>query len=131
MIAVDTNVLVRLFVVDEPQSAIAASFFGARSAGDPAYVPLVAMAEFGWVLRKKYKYPVDRIVAAVQAMLDSDDFLVERREVVEWALARYDSPKVELSDMIIARAGELAGCPSTMTFDREAAKRVPGMELLK
>lgn len=131
MIGVDTNVLVRLFVVDEPQSAVAATFFGKRSSADPAYVPLVAMAEFVWVLRKKYRYAPESIGAAVQSMLDSGDFAIEQRSIVEWAVAHFGPAKIDFSDLLIARAAEMASCPATVTFDRDAAKRVPGMELLK
>ena len=131
MIGVDTNVLIRLFIVDEPQSRISAAFFAARSSADPAFLSALVVAEFGWVLRKKYGFPPERIAAAIQGMLDSDDFAFEQRGVVEWALSEYEKTKADLSDLLIARLASLAGVTTTVTFDAKAAKRVPGMELLK
>lgn len=130
MIGVETHVLVRLFITDEPQSAKSKAFFAARSSDDPAYIPLVVVAEFAWVLRKKYKQDVGQIGRAVQSILDSDDFVVQDRRVVEWALDHYTHPRIDFSDLLIARASDLAGTKSIATFDREAAKRIPGMELL-
>jgi len=130
MIGVDTNVLVRLFIIDEPQSAKSKAFFAERSPDDPGYVPLVIIAESAWVLLRKYKQDTGQIGRVIQSILDSDDFVVQDRDVVEWALANYSHSSIDFSDLLIARAGELAGAKTTATFDRDAAKRIPGMELL-
>ncbi len=131
MIGVDTNVLVRLFIDDEPQSAKSLEFFSARSASDPAFVSLLVAAEFTWVLKKKYKKTSVEIGRALQSMLDSDDFVLEARDSVEWALANFTRSKIDFSDLLIARSSELARAPRIVTFDKEAARHVPGMELLK
>lgn len=131
MIGVDTNILVRLVIVEEPHSTRAVAFFGARSPADPAFISLVVMAEFAWVLKKKYKQGVDQIARAVQSLLDSDDFIVECRDRVEWALAHYSRSRIDFSDLLIARSSEVSGASRTSTFDHAAAKYVPGMELLK
>ena len=130
MIGVDTNVLVRLFIVDEPQSSKSKAFFAARSPDDPGYVPLVVIAESAWVLRRKYKQGVEQICRVMQSILDSDDFVVQERHVVEWAVANYLHSSIDFADLLIARTSELAGAKNTATFDQNAAKRIPGMELL-
>jgi predicted nucleic-acid-binding protein len=131
MIGVDTNVLVRLFVPVEPQREASIAFFAKRSPADPAYVPLVVVAEFAWVLRRRYKYEFDQIGQGIRWMLDSDDFVVEKRDLVEWALANYTRSRIDFSDLLISRSSESAGASGTVTFDIDAAKYVPGMELLK
>jgi predicted nucleic-acid-binding protein len=131
MTGVDTNILVRLFITEEPHSAKAIAFFKQRSSSDPAFVSLVVMAEFVWVLKKKYKQNMAQISTAIQSLLDSDDFIVEHWERAEWALAHYTSARIDFSDLLIARSGALAGAAGTATFDVDAAKLVPGMELLK
>jgi len=131
MIGVDTNVLVRLFVPVEPQRDAALAFFGKRSPADPAYVSLVVLAEFAWVLRRRYKYSFARIGEGIQRVLDSDDFVVEGRDRVEWALAHYARSKIDFSDLLIARSAATAGARRTVTFDIDATKYIPGMELLK
>jgi predicted nucleic-acid-binding protein len=130
MIGVDTNVLVRLFISDEPQSAAARKFFGERGPSDPAFVSLLVLSEFGWVLRKKYKKLPEEIRASIQGILDSDDFVVEQRALVETVLSGLGPSKSDLADLFIARTAELAGCRSTVTFDRSASK-FSGMALLK
>lgn len=131
MIGVDTNVLVRLFVPVEPQREASIAFFGKRSPADPAFVSLVVVAEFAWVLQRRYKYAFGQIGQGIRWMLDSDDFVIECRDLVEWALANYTRSRINFSDLLIARSGELAGAPRTSTFDIDAARYVPGMELLK
>jgi predicted nucleic-acid-binding protein len=131
MIGVDTNVLVRLFITEEPQSTKSKVFFAARSPMDPALVSLVVMAEFAWVLKKKYKQGFEQIAQVIASMLDSNDFVIEGRDRVEWALANYTRSRIDFSDLLIARSNELAGAPRTTTFDGDASKYVPGMELLK
>ena len=131
MIGVDTNLLVRLFVPVEPQREIALAFFDKRSPADPGYVSLVVIAEFAWVLKRRYKYDFRKIGEGIQWMLDSDDFIVEARDRVEWALTQYTRSKIDFSDLLIARSAAVAGARRTITFDVNAAKYVPGMELLK
>jgi predicted nucleic-acid-binding protein len=131
MIGADTNVLVRLFVPVEPQRDAAIAFFSKRSPADPAYVSLVVVAEFAWVLQRRYKYDFAQIGQGIRYMLDSDDFVVEGRDRVEWALANYTRSRIDFADLLIARSGQLAKVPRTVTFDTDAAKFVPGMELLK
>lgn len=130
MIGADTNVLVRLFIIDEPQSAMSKRFFAGCSPGNPCFVSLVVMVELAWVLRRKYEQPATQIGLVVQSMLDSDDFVIEGREVVEWAVSNYGPAGVDFSDLLIARSGHLAGAPRTITFDKRAARHIPGMELL-
>ena len=132
MIGVDTNVLLRLLIVDDPrQNELALSFFAERSPLSPARISLVVLAELAWVLDKKYKYAVDRIGEAIGAMLDSPDLVVERPELVQWALDHFNRSKIDFADLLISRANLLADCAMTVTFDRDAAKLVPDMELLK
>lgn len=53
MIAVDTNVLVRLLTADDPkQLAAARSLF----ASDPIWVAKTVLLETGWVLRSLYGF---------------------------------------------------------------------------
>ena len=131
MIGVDTNVLVRLLVPGEPQREKAEAFFLQRSAADPAFVSLVVLVELVWVLNRHYGYGFEQLQKAAQWLLDSDDFVVEHRDRVEWALENYTRSRIDFPDLLIARAGEETGAPRTATFDINAAKFVPGMELLK
>ncbi len=131
MIGVDTNVLVRLFVNDvQSQHDASLRFFGQRSKDDPAYVSLVVVVELIWALRGTYDYSMDSVRLALTSLLDSPDIHVQDRDVVAEAILRSSQPKVDLVDVLIAGLAATAGCSSTVTFDRTAAKRVPGLDLI-
>lgn len=131
MIGVDTNVLVRLLVQDPPsQHQSSLRFFGQRSKDDPAYVSLIVVVEFIWVMRTVYDYSMDSIRLALTSLLDSPDIHMQGRELVADAIVRSAQPKVDLVDVLIVGLAALQGCTTTVTFDKTAAKRVPGMELL-
>lgn len=131
MIGVDTNVLVRLFVEeDAEQTALAVQFFDARSSKDPAFVSLVVVAELAWVLGKTYKFGHDQVKTVMSGLLETPDVVVERDEIVRWALDHFNHARIDLADLLIAEIGRQSDCPATVTFDRNAAKRISGMELL-
>jgi predicted nucleic-acid-binding protein len=131
MIGVDTNVLLRLIVRDDlSQHELARNFFALRSASDPAYVSILVLTECAWLLRKRYGYTKDRIADMVAALLESPDIVIEQADLVADAAERSRQPKVGLVDALIAQLASRQGCSATCTFDRDAAKLVPGMELL-
>lgn len=132
MIAVDTNVLARLFVVDDPtQSEIVRRFFAARSEVDPAFVSLLVIAELVWLLEDTYDFPLSAIAGVLDNLLGSPDFVLEAPEFIADAVALANQRKIDIADFLIARIAAEHDCRATVTFDIDASKRVPGMELLK
>ena len=132
MIAVDTNVLARLFVTDnEKQHAAAVRFFSARSSADRAFVSLAVQAELVWLLAQTLNFPLERVRAALAAMLSSADFEIEHRELLEAAVEAMSAKQLDLADFLIAGMAKKVGCSATVTFDKDAAKYISGMELLK
>jgi predicted nucleic-acid-binding protein len=130
VIGVDTNVLVRFLTADDPrQHRTALAFFRERTPADPAYVSAVTLAETAWLLRRRYGLPSEEILESLTMIIDSDDFVVEGREAIESVRVGMGKPD-QLTDFVIAQLGRKAGCSQTVTFDRRAAKSVPGMELL-
>ncbi|RYE57018.1 MAG: PIN domain-containing protein [Hyphomicrobiales bacterium] len=131
MIGVDTNILVRLFVRDHAeQTEAAATFLSARSESDPAFVSAVVLAELAWVLDKSYGYSTASIHGALEWLFDSENVAVERSDLMEDAIASAQETGADISDSIIAAIANDAGAAKTVTFDKRAAKRIPGMELL-
>jgi predicted nucleic-acid-binding protein len=131
MIGVDTNVLVRLLVRDNAVQLDAATrFMAQRSSDDPAFVSSVVVAELAWVLDKSYGYAPEAIHTAMDWLFESQNIVVERSALVEDAVHVAREGKADISDAIIAALSEDAGAAKTVTFDKPAAKRVPGMELL-
>src|SRR5690606_3810534 len=112
------------------QTALAVGFFEARSIDSPAHISLIVIAELAWVLGKTYKFGHDRVGAVIERLLETSDVVVEHADIVKWALERFDHAKIDLADLLIAEINRQAECSTTVTFDRNAAKRIAGMELL-
>lgn len=132
MIGVDTNVLLRLFVNDnELQHKLALEFFRERNSRSPAFISSVVFAELIWALSKRYGYSQDQILDLVTQLINSTDFVIEQAEVISRVVDHCRSANSSLTDTLVSHLAATRGCEKTMTFDRDAAKRVPGMELLK
>lgn len=124
MIGLDTNVLIRAFVIEDGKQTDQARRLIARecSSADPGYVNCVVLAETVWVLEAAYGYRREAIAAAVAQLLITDDIVFERREAVRAALDEYPNHAADFTDALVAEINRAAGCGVTATFDRKAAK---------
>lgn len=130
MIGIDTNVLVRFLVDDQPvQNRAARQFLSERTADSPAYVSAVVLAETVWVLNTRLKYPMPVIIEVLQNLLAAESLIIEYSEELD-ALFSQAATCGDLPDYLIAWSAQRAGCMHTVTFDKAAARRIPGMELL-
>jgi predicted nucleic-acid-binding protein len=127
MIGVDTNVMVRHLVDDDPQKAERArQFLGARSPDDPAYISTAVVVEIISVLHRKYGARREDIVRVLETLLRSRDISIESAASLRRAISDARETNTDLADAIIAHAAIDAGCDWTVTFDRRA-ERLPGM----
>jgi predicted nucleic-acid-binding protein len=131
LIGLDTNILLQLVLQDDrAQSPKVAQFMDQLQSEGPGYINCVSLMEFAWFLRRRLKVERTEVAAAINDLLESQDLLVEDEHLVEEALWLMTDQAVEFSDAFIALRNRAAGCSKTMTFDKQAATRVPGMELL-
>ncbi len=121
MIALDTNVLVRYLMMDDPeQSRRAAAFIdGIADAGDRMYVSHVVLCEVSWVLGRAYRMSKANLVSALSAMARTAQFTVEDPDIAGRALRRYQSGGADFADYLIAERARAAGCERLATFDRK------------
>lgn len=134
MIGLDTNVLVRYLAQDHARQAKLATQLVDRqlSAADPGFVSIVVLAELCWVLKRLYGATLAELVDTVEDMLGLPQFHIERREVVQAAVARAKAAKGAKTGLVEAMISELAtaeACRHTLTFDK-GASRGAGMKLL-
>jgi len=130
MIGLDTNVLVRYIMQDDlKQSPLATRLIESRSVESRGFVPLVSVVELFWVMSSAYELDRSQLIAALEGLLRTKELVVERAEIVWKALRIFQSATVDFADCLIERSAAAAGCESTMTFDRGAAKSA-GMTLL-
>ncbi len=130
MIGLDTNVLVRYIMQDEPvQSRQVAELIDALTVESPGFVSLVTLVELCWVLGSSYALDRSRLVEALEALLRTRELVIEEAEVAWQSVRRYRDSAADLADCLIERLGAAAGCRHTVTFDRGAAKHC-GMVLI-
>ena len=130
MIGLDTNILVRYFVHDEPVQAARATEIIERqlSEDDPGFISVVALAELSWVLERTYNLDDGEIAAVLERVLSADVLFVESEREVFTAMIALRQGEGSFADALIAGLGTKAGCSSTLTFDRKAL-RIANFEL--
>ena len=130
MIALDTNVLVRFFMQDDPkQLARVRAVMNSLSAADSAWVGLAVVQELVWVSMKSYGANRADITVMLDRLLAMSEIVVEQADVVRHAIHIYRTSKVAFTDCLISASAHAAGCTQTLTFDKDAAKTA-GMTLI-
>ncbi len=130
MIGLDTNVLVRYIMQDDPkQSDMATKLIESLDADSPGYVTLVSVIELCWVLTSCYKLTGEQVSQALMVLLQSKQIVVDRADQVLRALRVFANSKADFADCLIERIAASAGCTHTMTFDVGAVKHA-GMTLV-
>ncbi|HZS56587.1 MAG TPA: type II toxin-antitoxin system VapC family toxin [Bryobacteraceae bacterium] len=123
MIAVDTNVLIRLLMQDEmKQGAAAKSLF----ASQPIWIARTVLLEANWVLRSLYGFSESAIVEAFTNLLGLPNVHTEDKPAMATAFA-ISAAGVELADAI-----HLTSRPpgaKFVSFDRSFVRRAqrPGV----
>jgi predicted nucleic-acid-binding protein len=129
MTGLDTNILVRYLTQDDPaQSAKAAAIMKRLTSASPGFVSVVAIAELAWVLDRSYGLDNREIAESIEKMLQVSELVIEREQQVFTAMVALKEGWGSFADGLIAALGARAGCASTSTFDRKAA-RLPGFAL--
>jgi predicted nucleic-acid-binding protein len=120
MAAVDTNVLVRLLVADDPtQTRRALSFLETRR---PLWVSTVVLVETVWVLTAVYGWSKAQTLAMLETAGNSRDFAFQSIETVRAAIAIYASGKADFSDCLALELARSEGHLPFATFDKAAAR---------
>ena len=130
MIGLDTNVLVRFLVQDDPgQGALARDLMARCTEDRPGLVGREVLVELVWVLERAYRFERARIAEALDGLLAAEELALETPDAVAIATEGYRTGGVDFSDLMILAAAGRAGCESLYTFDRRAA-RPDGITLL-
>jgi predicted nucleic-acid-binding protein len=128
----DTNVLVRYLVQDEPRQAAQAAKFIESNCTDesPCFIGQIVLCELAWVLESNYNQDREQIAAIIEQLLQVGQLEVMDPEVVWRALTDYKNSNADFPDHLLARINESQGCDVTVTFDKRAAMQ-PSFQLLK
>lgn len=131
MIALDTNVLVRFLVQDDPeQGRLARELLAGCTAARPALLVREVMVELVWVLERAYGFAREQISGVLDGLLAAEELVLETPEAVAVAAERYRVDGADFADTMIAEAARRFGAETLWTFDRRAA-RLDGVSLLR
>ena len=130
MIGLDTNVLVRYIMQDDPkQSPKATKIVESLDGVGSAYVTLVSMVELVWVLAASFELTRAQVSQALDGIIRTRQFKIENADQVIRALRVFKLGKSDFADCLIERSANSAGCVKTITFDVNASKHA-GMTLI-
>jgi len=130
VIAVDTNLLVRILVDDpgQPSQVSAARTLAAKAR--QVFVPLVVQVETVWVLESGYGLlPKEKVVHILEHLEANQAFLLEDEGLCRRALDSYHSSNADYADCVILTNCRTRGL-ALHTFDKRLGK-LKGATLLK
>lgn len=124
MKALDTNVLIRFLVKDDPKQAntVYRLFKRAESDRQEFWVPLVVILETIWVLESVYQISRQEAVDSIADLLRLPVLKFEAQGAVQAFVHSARNSRVGLSDLLIAQSSKYSGCESVLTFDRLATR---------
>ena len=131
MIGIDSNVLVRYVVQDDPvQSPKAAQLIESiLTEENPGFVSIVTLVETVWVLKRPLRLTDAKIAGVLRVILRIESLVVEHEREVFAAMILLAEGRSSFSDALIGKLASRAGCTHTLTFDKRAS-RLDGFELL-
>lgn len=131
MKAIDTNVLVRFLINDDPAQGeqVRQLFATAEQQREAFHVPLLVLLETIWVLESAYEIQRQELIETLGELLLMPVLQFEQREAVQAMLASVMASNIDLPDALIAQSALKMGCESVLTFDQKAA-RSDAFELL-
>ena len=131
MIGLDTNVLVRYLVQDDPGQSRTASQVIARECTreSPGFINRIVLCELVWVLESAYGYSKDTIAEVMEKVLRTSQFRIEDVQTAWTAFRMYQKGRADFADCLLGVANRSYGCERTVTFDRQAGK-LDGFDML-
>lgn len=114
----DTNVLVRVVVMDDPGQTASARAELAKA--ETVFLTLPALCEFCWVLRGRYRFKVDQVAEALRALIEAENALFDEAQVAA-GLALLEQGG-DFADAVIAEEGRRRGSRDFVSFDRAASR---------
>ena len=131
MIAVDTNILVRLLVADDATQLDKARRLFDRQAAEPGsiWISQSVLVELVWVLARTYARPREQVLAALRALSSNATVRLDGAEDVSAAVAMYASSKADFADCLLAARAKAGGLDALFTFDRKM-RGLPQVQVL-
>jgi predicted nucleic-acid-binding protein len=101
VIAIDTNVLVRIIVEDigQPEQTRIAQELVKNA--QLVYITQTVQVEFTWVLAKVYKIGKVQLISTLEHLQNNPSFILQRPEIFESALLLFQQSQADFADCLI------------------------------
>lgn len=119
-ITLDTNLILRTLLNDDPRQSAAAS--QALKSATLVAVTLPTLCEVAWVMKSRYRLPRSVIADYLRLVITTEKVAVDSA-AVEAGLATLEAGG-DFADGVIAHEGRRLGGEVFATFDRAAAARL-------
>lgn len=131
MLGLDTNVLARIVLQDDPVQTQAAldCLKRAKESGEMLVASLACLLELEWVLRSKGKLHKAQILAVFNSLLETHDLQIEGEKLLEQSLHIWENSSADFAECLFWTQYQHIGCRAMLTFDIKAA-RMDGVELI-
>ncbi len=131
MIGLDTNVVLRLLLLDDPAQRMRAAkvIQQAKRSDNPVVITLAVALEIEWVLRSSAKMDKAQVLNVLGLLLESHDIEIDNEKVLEQALHLYANAAADFAECLFLAQYQRMGCDTMLTFDAKAA-RMAGVELI-
>lgn len=123
MIAIDTNILLRLTVMDDQgQMERARDLMEKALTGrQPVYINAIVLAEYIWTMARTYRANRHEQAAAVRVLIDHPPYRLFDEAIVEKALKAFEASKADFGDCLIGAMNQAQSAEVTYSFDEAAA----------
>jgi predicted nucleic-acid-binding protein len=117
-VAVDTNILVRALMRDEPKQSTAAAHL-LRNAERIA-ISIPCLCEFNWVLSSVYRLSKLEIATAITELVQTKNVALDRIAVEAGLAMLYAGG--DFADGVLSWEGNILGGETFVSFDKQAVK---------
>ena len=125
---VDTNLLLRYFLRDDPQKADSVERLFKRER-KKLFIPDLIIAEVVWVLSSVYKQKREQIALTVEGLLSLKDIKISH-ELISKTLENYRHTNLKWVDSYIAALVQIGDAEGVYSYDRDFNK-IPGTRRLE
>jgi len=125
MLALDTNILVRLLTNDDPAQAqrVQDALDAELTAGRECLVGHIVLCELVWVLMQLYGYSVLQCQQTMASLLGFAGLRFESKPTVLTAFKNWQRAGGDWADHLIGVQMQALGCAAVLTLDQRASRQ--------
>lgn len=119
-VGLDTHILIRFLVHDNPEQAAQASALlqDIATREDSCFINIIVLCEMIWVLESAYNFGRPEIACILERILATKQLEIDLKDLVRQAVRDYREMTGDLADYLIGHVNQARGCSSTVSFDQ-------------